>query len=206
MGAKQAHKLLQYIDQNNTSRIEQFILYTDGSVINAIDPMSNQAPLHQCAVRNNTKMLEYIINNCKSVDPNVIDINGRTPLMLASEKGNLETVQILLKGTISTPAASAYIVDKSGRDVFCYSTSYTTARHKAITQILAENKRTQNKLKDSKALLGLLKKGADSNNTEYALDLIKYGSNVNLIDERTGKSVLMYSCENLDEKVCRALL
>lgn len=202
----QAHKLLQFVNKNDTIRIEKFCLYANPSVINAVDPLSNQAALHVCAMTNNVKMCEYILKNCKSVNPNIVDKFGRTPLMLAAEQGNIEIIQLLLKGSKLTNPASAYIVDMNGRDVFCYATTFTTSRHKAITEILAENKQTQDKIKSSLALLELVKKGMDTSNSEYALDLIKYGSNVNLIDARSGKSVLMFSCENTDERVTRCLL
>ena len=104
------------------------------------------------------------------------------------------------------------------RASLCYASIDTTSRHRKILNILIENEYTKEQVKKSISLLELVKKGPPDPNelplepgnttsySDYALDLIKAEADVNLVDRKTGKTVLMFACENKDERVTRALL
>merc|ERR1712066_892293 len=163
-------------------------------------------------------MIKFLMINLREVDPNVQDNMGRTPLMLAAEYGNIESVELLLEGAGFTDKSDAGIVDILGRDVFCYATVDTTSRHRKILSLLIENEHTKEQIKKSISVLELVKRGPPDPNelplepgnttsySDYALDLIKAEADVNLVDRKTGKTVLMFACENKDEKLSRALL
>jgi len=213
----QAHKLLQHVAKSELSRIKKFCEMND-QIINIVDPITNQTPMHRCAVENNEKMMKFLMVNLRTVDPDVQDSVGRTALMLAAEYGNIEAVELLLEGAGFTDRASAEVTDILGRDVFCYAAIDTTSRHRKILNILIENEDTKEQVKKSISLLELVKKGPPDPNelplepgnttsySDYALDLIKVEADVNLVDRKTGKTVLMFACENKDERVTRALL
>ena len=87
------------------------------SIINIVDPITNQTPMHRCAVENNEKMMKFLMVNLRTVDPDVQDSVGRTALMLAAEYGNIEAVELLLEGAGFTDRASSEVTDILGRDV-----------------------------------------------------------------------------------------
>merc|ERR1711972_1292281 len=126
---------------------------------NIVDPITNQSPLHRCAVENNDKMMKFLMVNLREVDPNVQDNMGRTPLMLAAEYGNIESVELLLEGAGFTDKSDAGIVDILGRDVFCYATVDTTSRHRKILSLLIQNENTKEQIKKSISVLELVKRG-----------------------------------------------
>merc|ERR1712228_458283 len=52
----QSHKLLQHVARSELTRIKKFC-ELNPDIINIVDPITNQTPLHRCAVENNDKMM-----------------------------------------------------------------------------------------------------------------------------------------------------
>ena len=54
-----------------------------------------QTPLHMAATYNNDECVEYLVE--KGADCDCIDIDGRTPLMCAVERGAVECASLLVR-------------------------------------------------------------------------------------------------------------
>ncbi|UJR11559.1 hypothetical protein I4U23_015739 [Adineta vaga] len=77
-----------------------FKIQTDHLDINEIIDNSGTGLLHICALRGYDQLLSYILyefDNCSSINVNIIDKYGHTPLHWACLENNIECVNLLIK-------------------------------------------------------------------------------------------------------------
>ena len=65
------------------------------------------SPLHVASYYNKTEFIKTLIDDCQQ-DINSQDSNGTTPLMIAAKKGNIETIEELLKYNASKSATNKH--------------------------------------------------------------------------------------------------
>lgn len=128
------------------------------------------------------KLLEY------GADPNLKDYYGRTALMMAAEKGNLEIVKLLLTPNFVNPIISLISAGKYKQAVDDKTIRKTSRSIRRANANIQDN--------DGKtALMYVLSRGmidARANHIEIVKLLLKYGANPNLKDKR-GKTTLDYA-------------
>ena len=132
----QTTPIFNAIEKGNIGFVE--LLIQKGADINFQSPIFG-CPIHRAVYRDNTDILKLLIKNAANVE--VVDPNGRTPLMLS---GRCEEAEVLLNKN-----ALINTVDQSGMNALHYAIRYGTDRS-------VKN--------NSFCLTGLLlQKGADAN-------------------------------------------
>ena len=67
-----------------------------GANVNAQNNVKKCA-LHYAVLANNARYVDFLFDKCNGVNPSLKDVFGMTPLLMATETGKLEIVQLLLK-------------------------------------------------------------------------------------------------------------
>lgn len=138
----QVKKLLHCVRIEDYEQIKKLCEKGVELLINYNEPHEGQTALILAAVKNNEKMMEFLINKM-GAHPNVPDLRGRTALMKAAELGHVQALEILKKAR-----ADATQRDLEGKDVLFYCLVAPTNRHQVCMQIvLTMQPNTNNKSK-----------------------------------------------------------
>ena len=107
----QTNKLLQCIRQRNFSQIEKLVQNGVPNLLNYNDPNNGETGLTLAVAGNDVEMVTFLIE--QGAHPDVVDINGRTPVSRAAELANVECVDVLTKAR-----ASMKIKDNLGKGMY----------------------------------------------------------------------------------------
>jgi ankyrin repeat protein len=88
------YKFLEAVEKKDISEVEKLLGQPGSTLVNSRDITNGRTALHIAAARRDNVWLVFLAN--KGANPNIADVHGVTPLMLASQLGFFEGVQTLI--------------------------------------------------------------------------------------------------------------
>lgn len=122
------YEFLKAIEDKDGEAVTEMLETPGATVINARDLSNGRSGLHIVADRRDLTWIEFLLT--KGANPNIRDNRGRTPLVLATQKGFVEGVEALVKG-----GAQVDIADQTGETPLI---SAVHARNTALMRVLLE--------------------------------------------------------------------
>ena len=188
-----------------------------GDNLNKQSKPDGKTLLHEAVSRELEEVINFLLDI--GVDTNIMDRNKITPLMIATEKGNLHVIEMLLEEGADPRAlceegkkASDYCQDKTINALLTAHSKQTPEQCELLTACkkgdLATvkwqySKRTKH-ISDNKGnwLLIIATKGKHQEIVKYLLD---EGANPNQVNH-AGKTAIMIACKQKDLDICQLLI
>ncbi|XP_038164466.1 LOW QUALITY PROTEIN: ankyrin repeat and EF-hand domain-containing protein 1a [Cyprinodon tularosa] len=194
----QIYRLLQWIHKGDKAQIEKLLKRGVKNLINLTEPREGLGALHLAVIKKNDDLVDYLLSF--GAHPDVQDMWGHTPIMLAAELGEDEILSLLLQ---SQPDMK--LVDKEGKGVLFYC-NYPTNCHARCLKLALKNHADPNNV-SAKGLhvLKMMCEKADER-TPLCLILLDAGANPDAADEGTGMTALMEAARVGSLQVVREIL
>lgn len=88
------YKFLEAVKKKDAEKVNTMLEAPGTTVINTRDVTSGETALHVVTTRRDTTWMSFLLG--KGANPNLKDVRGRTPLVIASDMGFVEGVQLLV--------------------------------------------------------------------------------------------------------------
>ncbi|XP_047243167.1 ankyrin repeat and EF-hand domain-containing protein 1a isoform X1 [Girardinichthys multiradiatus] len=191
-------RLLQWIHKGDKVEIEKMVKLGVKNLINLTEPQDGLGVLHLAVSANNSDLVDFLLT--LGAHPDVQDMLGRTPAMLAAELGNKEILSLLLQ-----KQPDMRLVDTEGKGVLFYC-NYPTKRHARCLQMALKNQADPNNVSVKGVhVLKLMCDKADEC-TPLCLLLLEAGADPNATNKETGVTALMEAAQTGSLPVVRDIL
>ncbi|XP_036398081.1 ankyrin repeat and EF-hand domain-containing protein 1 [Megalops cyprinoides] len=179
----QVYKLLQYVRERDKPQIEKMVRLGVPNLINLSEPKEGLTALHQASMANDGDMVRFLLS--VGAFPDSQDKTGRTPVMLATQLGLYDIVELL-----ASKGADMKVVDAEGRGVLFYCIQPTEAHLRCQEVALRNGADANNASFTGKPVLVQACEQADDCET-MCLHLLEKGADPDNVDEETGHTALM---------------
>jgi len=88
------YKFLQAVEKQDITKVNELLAEPGTTVINSRDLSSGRSALHITVARRDKTWLSFLLG--KGANPNIADIHRVTPLMLASQNGFVDGIELLI--------------------------------------------------------------------------------------------------------------
>ncbi|XP_078262064.1 ankyrin repeat and EF-hand domain-containing protein 1 [Rhinoraja longicauda] len=194
----QVYKLIQFVRQGEQGEIEKLLALGVPQLVNLSEPTHGEFALHVAALANNVDMCKLLLS--LGAEPNMVDLDGRTAAMIASEAGHDLTMEVLAEANTDMT-----IVDKDGKGILYYCISPSMRHLRCLEIALAHEADVNNCSNEGKPVLLLACEQAAACN-EMCLQLLERGADPNAKYEATGHTALMEASREGAEDVVEAIL
>ena len=179
----QVLKLLNSVECNKIDDIKRLVDNGVSDLINYNELISGKTALIKAVELNNEELVNLLIK--LGANPELSDLNLKTPIMYACELGFHSIVQNLCKLNVTLN-----IIDKSSNTALIYCLS-STKRHMRCLEILLLNSLININLETQKGTVFLV--ACKMNLEAIALILISKGADLNIIDKSTNNHAIHYA-------------
>ncbi|XP_072907399.1 ankyrin repeat and EF-hand domain containing 1a isoform X1 [Hemitrygon akajei] len=194
----QVYKLIQFVRQREKAEIEKLIALGVPHLVNLGEPSQGEFALHVAALANDVEICKLLLS--LGAEPDLLDLNGRTPAMVAAQAGHELTMEVLAEAN-----ADMTIVDKDGKGILYYCISSTLRHLRCLEIALAHGADVNNCSKDGKPVFLLACEQAAAC-SEMCLQILERGADPNSKYEATGHTALMEASREGAIDVVRAIL
>ncbi|XP_012733563.2 ankyrin repeat and EF-hand domain-containing protein 1 [Fundulus heteroclitus] len=194
----QIYRLLQWVHKGEKAEIEKMVKLGVKNLINLKEPRDGLGVLHLAVSTKNSDLVDLLLS--LGAHPDVQDLRGRTPVMLAAEMGNEEIFALLLQ-----KQPDMRLVDAEGKGVLFYC-NYPTKRHARCLQVALKNQADPNNVSaEGVHVLNVMCEKADEC-TPLCLILLDAGADPDATNEGTGVTALMEAARTGSLPVVRDIL
>lgn len=88
------YRFLEAVKKKDAEKVNTMLEGAGTTVINTRDVTSGETALHVVTARRDTTWMSFLLG--KGANPNIKDVRGRTPLVIASDLGFVEGAQLLV--------------------------------------------------------------------------------------------------------------
>lgn len=173
---------------NNKSEIIDILLKLDALLLMA--DHNNRLPIHYAALHSNSSVLEVLIHAHKQQHLDLVDLNLRSPLILAAQQGDLAKVKLLIDR-----GADLSLQDQYGQDFLHHA---VMSLNFELVQWVLDNTNADINLQDNNGrtpLINILsEEELEQGDTAKLVDYLKSRSDLNLKD-KYGQSLSSYFSE-----------
>jgi len=104
----QIYKLLQYVREKNRPQIKKMLKMGVPNLINITEPKQGLSALYQASVDHDEDLVQFLLS--LKANPDIQDMKGYTPMMLAAQLGYYKIVYLLIKHN-----ANVTLTDEEGK-------------------------------------------------------------------------------------------
>ncbi|XP_073725310.1 ankyrin repeat and EF-hand domain-containing protein 1 isoform X2 [Misgurnus anguillicaudatus] len=194
----QIYKLLQYVRAKNKSKVKKMVRIGVYNLINLTEPEQGHSALNLACVANDGDMVQFLLS--LGAHPDIQDIRGCTPVMLAAQLGFNNIVALLAEHN-----ANMNLKDEEGKGVLFYCI-FPSEEHASCLQIALNFKADVNDVSDAGEPVFVFACENAKTCEDLCLSILEGGANLNAVDEVTGHTALMEASKAGAVKLVRAIL
>nr|XP_019947092.1 PREDICTED: ankyrin repeat and EF-hand domain-containing protein 1 isoform X2 [Paralichthys olivaceus] len=194
----QIYILLQRVHEGDTEQIKKMVNLGVENLINLTEPQDGTGVLHVAVSANNQDLVSFLLS--LGADPNIQDKKGRTPVMLAAERGNHAIVGLLIQSN-----ADLKLQDAESRGVLFYC-MYPTKRHTYCLQMALKCQADPNNVSAQgiHVFQQMCEKAQEC--TPMCLAMLDGGADPNATNQNTGVTALMEAAQAGSLPLVKAIL
>ncbi|XP_076004848.1 ankyrin repeat and EF-hand domain-containing protein 1-like [Genypterus blacodes] len=194
----QVYRLHQYVHEINKEQIKKMVELGVKNLINLTEPTDGTGALHLAVAANNQDLASFLLS--QGAHPNIQDKRGRTPVMMAAEKGNDVLVALLAQNR-----ANLKLQDSEGRSVLFYCINPTKRHLRCLEVALKHQADVNNVSKKGTHVLQLICEKAHRC-LPMCLCMLEGGADPNASNQTTGITALMEAAKSGSVQLVRAIL
>ncbi|KAK7142671.1 hypothetical protein R3I94_012125 [Phoxinus phoxinus] len=194
----QIYKLLQYVREKNRPQIKKMVQMGFSNLINMTEPKQGLSALYQASVDHDEDLVQFLLS--LKAHPDIQDMKGCTPMMLAAQLGYYKIVYLLIKHS-----ANVTLTDEEGKGVLFYCISPSKEHALCLQMALSSNANVNNVSNSGKPLLVFACDNA-KDCQDLCIRILEKGADPNAVDQVTRCSALMEASKAGAVKLVRAIL
>ncbi|XP_076004791.1 ankyrin repeat and EF-hand domain-containing protein 1-like [Genypterus blacodes] len=194
----QVYRLHQFVNEADKEQIRKMLDLCVDNLINLTEPKNGSGALHLAVAANNQDLVSFLFS--QGAHPDIQDKRGRTPAMLAAEKGNHALVALLAQNK-----ANMRLQDTEGKGVLFYCIKPTKDHVRCLELALKHKADVNNVSKKGTHVLQMMSERADQC-LPMCLSLLEGGADPNASNQTTGITALMEAAKSGSVELVRAIL